>query len=187
MALRTFTSIGGFTNFLTGELLVNADAGRKEALEALARIIAAECRRVIGTYELGWEQLAEATQEERARLGYPPNEPLLREGTLRDSIGHEIVEPGKLAIVGSTSDIAVYQELGTSTIPARSFLAATAAQKGEAAAKIAGAIIAAAIADRRVLGGELRELFHILHRLGHRLEEDARELLDNADKDEGKK
>jgi phage gpG-like protein len=185
MALRSFTSIGSFVNFLTAEVAVSADTGRKAALEALAKIIAAECKRVIGTYELGWPQLAEATQAERERLGYSANEPLLREGTLRDSIGYEIVKPGELAIVGSTSEIAVYQELGTSTIPARSFLAATAAQKGEAAAKIAGGIVAAAIASGRLFRGELRELFEIMHKLGHNIKEDFEHLVEEGDEGKG--
>jgi phage gpG-like protein len=184
MAPRLFPNIASFTAFLGTEVAV-ANSGRKAALEMMARYIASECRRVIGSYELGWEQLAAATQAERERLGYPPNEPLLREGTLRDSIGFEIVKPGELAIVGSNSDIAVYQELGTSTIPARSFLAATAAQKGEAAAQIAGAIVAGALAKGRILDGDLHELFDILHKLGHNIREDF-ERLTEEDKDEGK-
>jgi hypothetical protein len=69
--MKSFGSISEFTNFLGTVVAANASTGRKAALEAMARTITAECKRVIGTYELGWQQLAEATQEERARLGYP--------------------------------------------------------------------------------------------------------------------
>lgn len=51
--------------------------------------------------------------------------PWLETGALRDSIGHNI--DGTMAIVGSTSDVAVDQELGTRTDPPRPFFSATAA------------------------------------------------------------
>jgi hypothetical protein len=43
----------GFARFLTGELIGNGTAGRKEALEVLAKIITAEAKRVLGTYKSG--------------------------------------------------------------------------------------------------------------------------------------
>jgi phage gpG-like protein len=186
---RMFSDIGSFVRFVETVAIAAGDDGKEQALETMAKAIKAKARGVLGTYEYPeWPQLADATQEERARLGYPANEPLLRDGTLRESIDYTIIKPGELAEVGSNLDIAVFQELGTERIPARSFLALTGAKYGEAAAEAAGAIVAAAIADKRVLGGELRELFHILHKLGHELKEDAKELLDSADeKDEQQK
>lgn len=79
----------------------------------------------IGTYEFGWPQLAASTQTDRASKGYAPNDPLLREGGLRDSIESqaELTPYGAEGAVGSASMIAVYQEMGTSRgIPPRSFL-----------------------------------------------------------------
>lgn len=65
--------------------------------------------------------------------------PWLRSGALRASIGHEV--DGAVGVVGSTSDVAVDQELGTSTVPPRSFLASTAAgAAADIAASVAGAI-----------------------------------------------
>ena len=81
---------------------------------------------VAGPYA-AWQQLAASTQAERARLGFAPNKPLLRTGDLGYSIEFCIV--GDTGHVGSDSQIAVYQELGTSTIPARSFLGAAAFTK----------------------------------------------------------
>jgi hypothetical protein len=182
MAPQIFT-LGGFARFVTTELIVNADAGRKEALEIMAKAIKAKAKSVLGTHEYNWPPLEPETIARKAT----GDSPLLETGEMRDSIGYTIIEPGKRAEVGSDMDIAVYQELGTETIPARSFLAQTGARHGKAAAELAGAIVAASIADKRVLGGELRELFHVLDKLGHSLKEDAKELLKDSDKDEGHK
>lgn len=67
-----------------------------------------------------WQQLAAETQAERARLGYAPNDPLLRDGILARSI--QITIKGDTGYVGSDDPVAVYQELGTARIPARPFL-----------------------------------------------------------------
>jgi len=67
-----------------------------------------------------WQQLAAETQAERTRLGYTPNDPLLRDGTLARSI--QITIEGNTGYVGSDDPVAVYQELGTPRIPARPFL-----------------------------------------------------------------
>jgi phage gpG-like protein len=101
-----------------------------DALEEGAQVIEDEAKRVIGTYDYDWPQLAPSTQEERTKQGFPANEPLLRTGELRDSIEHTIVSDHE-AQIGSNLDIAVYQELGTRTIPPRSFLAQAAAHKEE--------------------------------------------------------
>lgn len=98
-----------------------------EVLEKSGKIIEKEAKHVIGTYEYGWPQLAESTQQQRSYLGYPPNEPLLREGTMRDSIDHKV--EGNSCYIGSNNKIAVYQELGTSRIPPRSFLGGAAMAK----------------------------------------------------------
>lgn len=63
--------------------------------------------------------LVEATVEEKAHLGFPPD-PLMRTGTLRDSIQVEVA--GMTALIGSPLDYAFYQEHGTTTIPPRPFL-----------------------------------------------------------------
>ena len=93
-----------------------------EALERAGKIVEEEAKRVIGTYDYGWPQLADQTQDQRARAGFSENEPLLRTGELRDSIEHTVVEHDHACYVGSNSKIAVYQELGTSRIPPRSFI-----------------------------------------------------------------
>lgn len=136
-------SLSEFANHLV-KGVVAVEVWKHHALEQACKIVEKEAKHVIGTYEYGWPQLAEATQEERVRLGYSANEPLLRETAygqpikwtgkkgkggsgLRDSISHYV--EGDAGYVGSDSKIAVYQELGTVTIPPRSFLAGAAMHK----------------------------------------------------------
>lgn len=55
--------------------------------------------------------LAQATQDERERLGYAPNEPLYRDGALlRDSL--ERVHDRDVAGIGSSEPIFAYHEFG---------------------------------------------------------------------------
>lgn len=147
---KTFNSFAGFAAELAG-LVVAIDAARKEALERASQVIEKEAKRVIGTYDYGWKELAPSTQDTRASLGYDPDEPLLREGDLRSSIEHTIVSD-KEAVIGSDSDVAVYQELGTATIPARSFLAGAASAKGKECAEILGQVVIESVFGGAVIG-----------------------------------
>lgn len=90
------------------------------ALECAGQIVETEAKRVIGTYDYNWVELADATKEDRVSQGFPENEPLLRTGEMRDSIEHRV--EGDTVHIGSDNDKAVWQELGTVTIPPRSFL-----------------------------------------------------------------
>lgn len=97
------------------------------ALEKGGKIIEEEAKRVIGTYDYNWPPLAESTV---ARKG--TDDPLLETGELRDSITH--IVRGNSVFIGSDLEKAVWQELGTSKIPPRSFLMGAAVHKGEEAA-----------------------------------------------------
>ena len=102
--------------------------------------------------------MADSTKSERAALGYPENEPLLRDGTLRDSIKHKVVMTGISsgeAHIGSDSPIAEYQELGTSRIPPRSFLGGALMRKTAEVVKIVGSGAALGLAGVRVADGYL--------------------------------
>lgn len=88
-----------------------------EALERACEIIQHEARAAVGTYRLGWPQLAQSTQDDRVRKGFPANEPLLRTGELRDLIQHQVI--GSTGYVGSNDQRAVWNFLGTSRIPPR--------------------------------------------------------------------
>lgn len=117
------------------------------ALEKAAEAVAAEAKAEIGHYQgeagpfVAWAELADRTKDDRVRHGYAENEPLLREGTLRDSIHHKVEMTGIAsgeAHIGSDSPIAVYQELGTSRIPPRSFLGGALVRKTPEVLKLCG-------------------------------------------------
>lgn len=120
------------------------------ALDTAAAVIEHEAKREIGTYQRSdmgpyeaWPELAESTKAERVRQGYSENDPLLRSGELRDSISRET--HGLEAVVGSDSDVMVYQEFGTRTIPPRPVLGLAAVRSHEAVLKIVGDGVFAAL------------------------------------------
>ena len=82
----------------------------------------------------GLNGIAESTVADRTRRGYAPDAPLLRDGTLRDSITHDV--DGDTVVVGSELDIAEYQELGTDKMPPRPFIGPAMMHEGEHAADV---------------------------------------------------
>lgn len=133
-AVREFESVAGFILHLAqAELAVRVAA--HNALDRAAQIIELDAKAQLGTYQPdagpfnAWPELADSTKADRSAAGFPEDEPLLRTGALRDSISREV--QGDEAAVGSTSDIAVYQELGTPTIPPRPFLGPAAFKNKE--------------------------------------------------------
>jgi HK97 gp10 family phage protein len=147
--MREF-NLASFARFVAEELTDNVKEAREMALEAGAQMIQDEAKSVIGTYSFEWPQLAPSTQADREAKGYPANEPLLRTGELRDSITYTIVKPGELAEIGSNSDIAVYQELGTTTIPPRPFLLSSAFYKEREVVRLIKDVVGAAVAGRSI-------------------------------------
>jgi hypothetical protein len=95
-----------------------------QQLEEAARIIEDEAKRVIGTYEYGWPPLQPATVARKAA-----DTPLYETGEMRDSIEHYVDPQSLKAEVGSNNPKALWHELGTVTIPARSFLMGAAMRK----------------------------------------------------------
>ena len=110
---RNFKNYGEFDRFLqknlleTGRLKIAIDEG----LLAAASYVQEAAKEKFGFYQKGWEELAPATKQDRARHGYPENEPLLRDGTLRDSVGIRMRPLG--ASIGSDDPVMIYQEKGT--------------------------------------------------------------------------
>ncbi|TPD93608.1 hypothetical protein FJP68_14565 [Pantoea vagans] len=108
----------------------SASASIATGLEAGFRVIVKEieetAKEEIGVYQPAygpfdaWAPLAESTKADRVRQGYSEDEPLLRSGELRDSIQSEVV--GLAAIVGTRSEIGLWQEVGTDRIPPRPFI-----------------------------------------------------------------
>ncbi|MCX2905211.1 hypothetical protein MI048_08485 [Pantoea agglomerans] len=110
--------------------LSSASASITNGLEAGFRIIVKEieetAKKEIGVYQPAygpfdaWAPLAESTKHDRIRQGYSEDEPLLRSGELRESIQSEVM--GLAAIVGTKSEIGLWQEVGTAHIPPRPFI-----------------------------------------------------------------
>lgn len=123
--MKEFSSIGGMIAHLAvmdAELVLSLH----HALKKCAVSIESTAKAEIGQYQsavapfAGWVELADSTKTDRVSKGFTQNNPLLRSGELRDSISHEI--DALEAVVGSDSDIMVYQELGTERIPPRAVL-----------------------------------------------------------------
>lgn len=123
--MKQFGSLGAFAVELLALRIVTEKA-LEHGLEVAARTVEATAKAEIGRYqdEIGpfpaWAELAESTREDRVRQGFTGNDPLLRSGELLHSIGHET--KGRQAVIGSTSEVAVYQEFGTAKIPPRPFM-----------------------------------------------------------------
>ena len=127
--MKQFNSFGAFAAHLA--LLAGTELElRHDCLERAAVEIEARAKEKIGEYQgqagpfEAWAPLAQSTQDSRESAGYTPDDPLLVTGAMRDSIEHNV--QGEEAHIGSNDDKAVWQELGTETIPARSFLGGAA-------------------------------------------------------------
>jgi phage gpG-like protein len=173
--MKIFT-LHEMADFLVSAAMIKQlEHGEHEALEWIGRVVEAEAKSAIGTYRYNWPQLAESTQAERAHEGYPANEPLLRSGEMRDSIGHVVGDHE--VQVGSNSDIAVYQELGTKSIPPRSFLVNAVKASIPAIKEISGIAIGAAIASRNIEAEIIRMAIHAAKHLVH----DVKEMIPDED------
>lgn len=114
-----------------------AELEMSETLHVASDMVQHRAKEKIGHYQLAvgefveWTQLKDSTKADRVAKGYPADEPLLRDGTLRDAIHTDVhrdhafvgVESG-LTPDGKSDigDIAVYLEMGTANMPPRPFL-----------------------------------------------------------------
>lgn len=144
-----------------GSRLGTARAAVPAALAAAGAMIAEEAKSYIGSYQPtrdpdfpAWAPLTPQTQAERVRLGYSPDDPLLRSGALRDAIEVRVagfaVSVGVPAtpVAGSNAtlgEIASWMEWGTATVPRRPFLLPAAFGKRYAAIELVWATIQEAL------------------------------------------
>jgi hypothetical protein len=70
-----------------------------------------------------WAPLAASTLKDKEAKGYPVPSPLLRTGDMAESIKRELDSAELSVTVGSHDQTALWQEMGTSRIPPRPFLA----------------------------------------------------------------
>jgi hypothetical protein len=98
----------------------------ERAAKDIGKHVVAAAKGKLGDYQLSfttpdgfsfpqWAPLAEATNADRISQGYPPDEPLLREGDLRDSISFTVSGAwhADTITVGTPSTIGFWQEFGT--------------------------------------------------------------------------
>ncbi len=148
-------------------------------VERACQIVQKKAKAAIGREHELWAPLAESTIRDRAAHGYKTPAPLLRTGELRDSI--EYVVHGNEGCVGSDLDVAVYQELGTSSIPPRSFLVSSAISSEDKIHRMAAATTVAALSGYGRNARDVREILHLLHQAGHALKELGEDLVDSDD------
>lgn len=145
--MRSFASFSGLATFLA-QRAATLPTVERAVLGHVGGLIQHQAQSFVGTYDAPgpWPQLAESTQADRARKGFPENEPLLRTGELERSIKHKV--EGRTVHIGSDLDAAVFQELGTARIPPRSFLASAAVVKEGQAVRLVGRAVSAHLAGR---------------------------------------
>lgn len=159
--MKVFEDFGKFVAHMAtieAAVVLHAERGLKKSAVVVEKAAKAE----LGTYQQAagpfpaWAPLAEATQAERARLGFTPDDPLLRDGTLiRDSIKHEVA--GHEAVIGSTEEVAAYQEFGTNRIPPRPFMGPAIFHSKKKIEKIMGRGLVTAIVGGASVFGEGEE------------------------------
>lgn len=131
--IKSYATFDGLAKYLQCYLF-QAQADLLAAVTESAQLLEDKAKEKFGVYQdsegtyPAWAQLKEATQRERVRQGYTANEPLLRDGTLKDSIHYSVTKLPKVveAVVGTNNKIMVYQEMGTKDIPPRPVLGPTA-------------------------------------------------------------
>lgn len=117
-----FKDLGSLALHMAGQevaLLASLRAGLEKCAVRVEQTAKAE----IGHYQTGigpfpaWAELAESTEERKAKMGYPADSPLRASGDMGESFGHttSILE----SVIGSTDPKMVYHEFGTPKMPAR--------------------------------------------------------------------
>lgn len=121
----------------------------KNGLEEAARRIAETAKDEVGHYQESvgpfnkWDDLADSTEADKARKGFPAEAPLERTGEFRDSWQFEV--NGLEAVVGSKDEKAPWFEFGTAKMPPRSVLGPAVIHNGDFIRRIIGRAAVAGI------------------------------------------
>lgn len=114
----------------------------KNGLEEAARRIAETAKDEVGHYQPSvgpfnkWDDLADSTEADKARKGFPADAPLERTGGFRDSWQFEV--DGLEAVVGSKDEKAPWFEFGTTRMPPRPVLGPAVIHNGNFIRRIIG-------------------------------------------------
>lgn len=146
--MREFSDMGKFAAHLAKQAVIGVVA-LEAASEAIGRHVEKVAKAEFGHYqdEVGpfpaWPELADSTKEDRLKQGYTENDPLLRSGELRDTISHK--SSALEVVIGSTDDVMIYHEFGTSKMPARPVLGPAAHNSKHVIEELVGAAIVTAV------------------------------------------
>jgi hypothetical protein len=155
-------------------------------LARACEMVAKAAREAIGKEHEMWSALAPGTIAEKVRHGYAVPAPLLRTGEMRSSI-EWTVDAAKLeGCVGSDDPVALYQELGTSRIPPRSFLVSSAISMEDKIHKMAARAVVACLEGRGLHSSEMAELIHLLQHAAHSVKENIMDPLLGDDGEDGR-
>jgi hypothetical protein len=140
-------------------------------VEKACRMVEKEAKSAIGTYKFGWPPL----QPETIAHKTTGDSPLLETGELKDSIEHVSGREGGEAVgyVGTNDPVAKYHELGTRTIPPRSFLGEAAMRKEHKIHEMMGKAVIGTFWH----GGEIYHALHMAY-------ESAKKLVDEITEDD---
>jgi len=160
--MKEYKSFGAFARAIE-RAAAELEAAYATAMEAGALVVEAAAKAEFGHYQredMGpmtpWEELKDATKWQHnmaivngeAADDAGENTPLLVTGDLRESIKHE-TEP-KAFVVGSESEIMVYQEVGTPEgIPPRPVLGTAMYRNAEVVANLVGQAVEDTIAGKK--------------------------------------
>jgi phage gpG-like protein len=139
-------------------------AAEHEVIANSCAMVAGRAADMIGVPQPGWAPLAAETLKRKDGI----NTPLLESGEMRSSIAWN--SDATEGFVGSNNKKAIWQELGTSRIPPRSFLGSAAIQMAPEIEKLADRAVAEAFEGTGVFGEVLRGLRETGHKLGETAE-----------------
>mgnify|MGYP001077961367 CR=1 FL=1 len=151
--MKQFDSLGAFAAHLLTTATAEAVA-LHEGLVAAAVEVEKSAKGEIGTYQAAigpfpaWAPLADSTEDQKARMGYPADSPLLASGEMQESYAHEVA--GLEAVIGTADPKALYHEIGTERMPPRPVLGPALLHNRERIERLIGE---AAVAG--ILGGKL--------------------------------
>lgn len=140
--MKEFNSLRDFARHLR-RVAARTPAAVERMTDRIAASIEKEAKGELGAYQSeeypfdAWAPLTDGTKKDRVRKGYTPDDPGLRSGEMRDSIGH--LTDRNEAVVGSRSDLLVWFEQGTIHQPPRSVLGIAAVRSKERAQTIIAA------------------------------------------------
>jgi phage gpG-like protein len=151
------------------------EAAKRAALEEACALVEERAKGLLGHPNASWAPLKPETIAQKGGLDMP----LLNQGTMRDSIEHTVIDSNH-GEVGSNSEIAVIQSLGSSRgIPPRPFLSLAGHLEGPAVAKVVAKTVGAAISGG-LAGSRVHDFFRVAHIAGeafHRVGDLASDLV----------